>query len=532
MSMKSLVKRASLAAPLAARTSASAALCCLAACGGVVAPASRGVDAAERATGSTEQLAASAGPRVAGAPATLPPERASHVWDVKLERDAIVLEGDAARALSSWEPGGAARFDASVLTDATLVAPGRVVLVAGKALFRSKSVRTEAGALVVETEPATLADVIESGTVSWDLQLPIERPYLAAVPAGSGWRLATSAEIEGADRAEPRPYLPSWRRAGSSLSELPRAFFASGGEQKGPEFEAEVTAWPPVWKLSVKPMAYQLGVEPQPDGAMDLTVLVTQESGGKASIAYKAKGRFSNLRSRTGAYYEKGKLVRMTYEQPALRGDIEVSIAATASDDIGDFKFGFPGSMFSFAYAAGPVPIVVDVGLDITGKVTVPVSASALASTRFGFDSSLGFEWKGLGGEAKGDVGGSGFEASAKAERSGGDWLTQTGKMDRMDLAPKPADSAATIGVPVDAQFGVGFPKMSVSVFGQGLVPHFRPGAIIGSSLQWGPLCKRAYAKFQVGAGVDLKVLGHEHKLYEKLLHESEKRAAGEGCPP
>lgn len=529
--MKSFVKRASLAAPLGAWTSVSAALCCLTACGGAGAPTSRGVDAAERSTGSTEQVAASAGPTVAGAPATLPPERASHVWDVKLKGDAIVLEDDAARALESWEPGGAARFDASVLTDVTLVAPGRVVLVAGKALFRSKAVRTEANMLVVDTEPATLADVIESGTVSWDLQLPIERPYLAAVPADSDWRLATSAEAEGAAHAEPRAYVASWRRVASSLGELPRALFASGGEHKGPKFEAAVKAWPPEWKLTVKPMSYAVRAEPKGSDGMELTVLVTREQGLKSSIAFKGKGTFSNLRSRTGAYYEKGKLVRMTYEQPGLQGDVEVSIAAVGNDDMGEFKWQLPG-MFKFAYMAGPVPVVAELGLDLTGSVKVPTSASATASTTVRFSSSKGFEWRGMRAEVAGEMAGAGLAGKAEAEREKGAWLEPTGAMDRVDLAPKPADSAAALGVPVDAQFGVGFPKVSVGIFGQGLVPYFRPGAVIGSSLSWGPLCKRGYVKLNLGVGVELKVLGHEHKLYEKMLHESEKRAAGEGCPP
>src|SRR5690606_11511341 len=111
--------------------------------------------------------------------------------------------------------------------------------------------------------------------------------------------------------------------------------------------------------------------------------------------------------------------------------------------------------------------------------------------------------------------------------------VSASGATDIGEMDPEPADSAAPMGIDVDAQFGVAFPSVSMSILGQGLIPRIHAGAAIGSRLVWGDpaagfaassICKSGYVRMEVVGGVDLVVLGHTLAEKEHVIYEDEKR--------
>ncbi len=102
--------------------------------------------------------------------------------------------------------------------------------------------------------------------------------------------------------------------------------------------------------------------------------------------------------------------------------------------------------------------------------------------------------------------------------------------MGSYQMNPDKADAAGSIGVPVNAQLGLAFPRVSVSIFDQGLIPFIEPGAIIGTNLTWGPVCKSAYVKTQLIGGYDLEVLGVNLDSGKKVLFSKERTADQNGC--
>ena len=174
-----------------------------------------------------------------------------------------------------------------------------------------------------------------------------------------------------------------------------------------------------------------------------------------------------------------------------------------------------PVPMLTYTWLVGPVPVTLDLSADIIGNVSATAQASATAKASFSYSGDAGFSFEGAGVSASG--------------------ATDIGEMD-----PDPADSAAPMGIDVDAQFGVAFPSVSLSILGQGVVPHLHAGVVIGSRLEWGDpaagfaassICKSGYARMEVVGGVDLVVLGHTLAEKEHVIFEDERRGQGDGCP-
>jgi hypothetical protein len=251
-------------------------------------------------------------------------------------------------------------------------------------------------------------------------------------------------------------------------------------------------------------MTYEFQVEPQGE-QVSIKIKALKQQGPKATLAYTALGTFKNVYAKADGTFADSQVKSLTYDQPELVGDITLSVAA-AGAGLGKIEFPFPGVMFKFLVMVGPVPITIGVGAKLIGSIVVPAKASAAAKARFRYQSSSGFEYQGGDVEVKGNIG-------------------------NLEFSPDPFDSAAMISVPVDAQWGVAFPRISVSVFDSLFVPYLHTGVVVGSSLKWGPICKYGYVKYVSEVGYDFKVFGVTLKKDKVKVAEKEKRAPEGGCP-
>ena len=111
-----------------------------------------------------------------------------------------------------------------------------------------------------------------------------------------------------------------------------------------------------------------------------------------------------------------------------------------------------------------------------------------------------------------------------------GTTVSTSGSLGKEQITDGTFDSAANIGFPIDVQFGVAFPRVGLNIAGQELA-YVHTGFTTGSSLNWGPLCKKGYVKMVVEGGYELKVLGQTLAEQKKVFVERQKEAKGDGCP-
>lgn len=489
------------AAPVAVATTISATAC------------TGSSDTTSRTDPTEAQRAGSAGSDAAKAHAALDDIERAHLvgagettWDVEYSDDTIVVDGDTVSAALTSTDDQAYTFDTAALDGADIsLVQGAVVLLAGRALRRITSVESDGDHTVATTEPASLSEAIDSGTVGWDV--PIEfgfdqfvtaaqasgtsmRPHEVRAAGVGGVRLAGIAM-----RTDEGDVIPV--TAGSA--EVDIKVNADDGNVE--------------WTYGQDGNKYQFRLTSRGD-AVDILVVVSRESGGDSTMAFRAEGSMGAMRSVAANEFADGQLDSSTVDLRQLASDLDLSLSV-AGAGTAPVDFTVPVPMLTYTWLVGPVPVTMDITTEIIGKVDAQANASATAEASFGYRGDVGLAFEG-----------------AQVSSSG---ATDVARMD-----PEPADSAAAMGLDVDAQFGVAFPHVSLSILGQGLVPELRAGAVIGSNLQWGgpaagfpasSLCKTAYVRMEVSGGYDFKVLGQSLTSDEFELYKDENKTRGDSCP-
>ena len=441
-------------------------------------------------------------------------EEGDATWDVSIQDGATVVAGGAYDALVGTE-GDDYTFDTGAAAEAGIdLAEGRTLLLAGRAVRRITAVSEGGGTTTVTTEEGSLADVIEDGTVAWDVpvgfgfdQFVTERPDDAvAAPA----RRSTTAVALGTE-----PVLTSISTRMPDGRVLP---VASGGDVvKGiwDSIEVDEQAGSVSWEYTVDATRYRLRLTSAGD-TVEVLVVVSRGAEGEETMAFRAEGSIGTLRSTSTSSWSGGELASSDVALEQLSTDIDVSLAV-AGAGVSPIDFTIPVPMLTYTWLVGPVPVTLDLTAEIIGNVNAQANAAATAEASFSYRGDAGFSFGG-----------------ADVETSGN---TAIAEMD-----PEPADSSAGMGIDVDAQFGIGFPHVTLSVLGQGLVPELRVGHVVGSSLQWGgpaagfpasSLCKRAYVRQIVSGGYEFNVLGVTLASNDEpfVLYEDEQRTKGDSCP-
>ncbi|MBK5223431.1 MAG: hypothetical protein JJE52_11265 [Acidimicrobiia bacterium] len=257
------------------------------------------------------------------------------------------------------------------------------------------------------------------------------------------------------------------------------------------------------WKYSADGNDYSFRLAPTPS-KIELEVQVTRPLGGRIGLSYTGKGTFETVRATGRADFADGELASLEISQDELAGTMELSIAAAGAGD-SSIDFELPGLMFKYLIPVGPVPVTVGITTKIIGNIQVPAQGSATASSRFSYSGSTGFTYDGTDVEASANMAGA-------------------------TMNPEPADAAALIGNAVDAQFGVAFPRFSISLFDQFLVPYIHTGFIAGARLNWGPVCKSAYVTTVVQGGYDFDILGIPIASDQVTFYEDTETADQDGC--
>src|SRR5690625_4907899 len=109
-------------------------------------------------------------------------------WDVTYKSDAQILSGQELDALISADQGsGEYIFDAAAVQNSDItLREGEVLLLAGHSLVRVIGVAESGDQVNVATEPASLDELIQDGTVAWDVpvSLDFEQFFTSVEPGG------------------------------------------------------------------------------------------------------------------------------------------------------------------------------------------------------------------------------------------------------------------------------------------------------------------------------------------------------------
>lgn len=431
---------------------------------------------------------------------------AETTWDVTYAEETVVVDGAGLDALVSGDDAsGTYTFDASAAADAGIeLSEGSVLLLAGRALRRVTSVQESGGQTTVQSEQASLADAIEDGTVAWDVPVTYDFDQFVTATDGTAVAPGSPGEVTA---------------AGAGTAQLASVSMVTPDGEVVPvaDDSLEITSDPEAgsvdWVYTSDGNTYKFRLTSQGD-AVDLLVVVSRGAEGNEDMAFRGEGTIGSMRSVASNSYGGGELTSSDVDLQGLAADVDVSLSV-AGAGVAPVDFTIPVPMLTFTWLVGPVPVTLDLKAEIIGNVNAQANASATAAAAFSYRGDAGFAFDGADVSMSGD--------------------TSLAEMD-----PESADSAAGMGIDVDAQFGVGFPHVSLSMLGQGLVPYLRSGAVIGSNLQWGgpaagfpasSICKSAYVRMEVSGGYDFTILGTSLASDKTVLYEDENETQNDTCP-
>lgn len=368
---------------------------------------------------------------------------------------------------------------------------GSVLLIPGVALRRVTAVDRSGDEVRVSTEFAALTDAIVDGEIGWDVGLGPLADF--QTDPDTTPRVAVDASAARTAPAGLEPVEVGVTLGDGTMRQV--AWTRTGDED-----------FPLQWRYSQDGLDYVFALGP---GAEHVTVYiqVTRDVGGRTSMAYTAEGRIELPRTSGSVSIRGGQLRGAEIDQQGLSGTIDLTAVVAGGGGKIPFEFELPGIWFKYIVPVGPIPVTIGITAKLVGDVEVPAEASASASSSFSFGGDLGFRYEGTTVEPRVN-------------------------MPDLGIVPEPADSAATFGNYVNAEFGVAFPEVSISLFDQGVIPRVFPAMYVGSRLQWGPLCKTGYMRIEVRGGFDFRILGVNLHSIEAvdLVEPYERRGSGEGC--
>lgn len=473
--------------------------------GGSASPAGDGSDGLPRDHDSVDPTANPRMPADRGDFA-LPMDRAESSFDATIREDVQVFDAGNMDAVVDGAPGEGYVVDEGAL-DRQLQS-GDTLLLSGVDLCTVTAVERDGDTATVEIEPASLDQAIEDGHLQWTAQLGTDfahspedenREVLGATeadqisrppgpgaggtgggggtaPGGDGTMYFTGVEMVGESGSEPVP-LSAMQASGDSLE----------------------------WRFTAGGREFAFRAEKDADGSTTIRAQVTQPAGGDATLAFTAEGSVGEMEASGDVEYEDSDLQAAEFRQNDVSADFELSMSAAGSQD-GDIDWEFPGIMFKYVVFVGPVPVTLSFSTQVIGSITVPdVDGSATGTSRFEYAADTGFQYQGTDVDLDASVG-------------------------DQPLLPEESDAAANIGQPVDLQFGIAYPRLEISVFEQALIPYIQFGMIIGSRLDWGPVCKTGYVRMVILAGYDFEVLGQSLASEQVTLFEDTERSEGDSC--
>lgn len=222
----------------------------------------------------------------------------------------------------------------------------------------------------------------------------------------------------------------------------------------------------------------------------EVTQEIEKSVGSDVKVKFACEGVIEQFRTKNKIVYNNSELTEYEHGNKGLKGELTVSLTAAGSGQ-DNISFEFPTTLISFPFMVGPIPVKVNVKVFFVAEAFVPPEGSAQVSAKFTYNSSTGVKYS-LGG----DVQANGDEGSYSIKKK----KAQTG-------------AASAIGI----NFGLGFPRLEVGIFGSLLVPWVHTAFLVGGDFTFTPACQQAKAAYIGACGYDFGILGYEKKGIKNL---------------
>lgn len=399
-------------------------------------------------------------------------------FDAKLGSETTYIPEDVVSAglVGSDTENHTYTFSADVLSDADLdLREGEILLIPGIALRRISSVSESGGQVSVQTEYATLNEAFENADISWNKPIEFTPDMLA------------DAVFEFMGK-EVRPKMDT---------------MSSSGDTTSFEMEVEQGDWKIQGRIStIGREKVQLIILPRYE-------IESSSNDNSASGAFRFETTIGNMSNEAAITIRDHETEAFSYRNRDLGGTAEFQFAGAGG--VGpDFVYPDPSKPAALRvrvpFTIGPIPATLSVGVRFVVRVRLQGDSSAHMTGSISYSGSAGFEVEGPSVET-------------------------VNELDDPTFGQAVGNAAGNLGVTVDAQYGVGYPDISLELFGETIVPYLRPEFYMGAALTWGPMCTTMSRRFVVNAGLNLGFLGRTITGFSNTLVERERNHySPEGC--
>ncbi len=205
---------------------------------------------------------------------------------------------------------------------------------------------------------------------------------------------------------------------------------------------------------------------------------VEKTIAGALKGKFELEGMISKFRAKNNLKIESQKITNMDYLNDDLNGALTASLVVTASGTDMVKLFELPVTILKYPLPC-PIPAALDLRIVFDIRGSVPAGGSSRVSANFKYNSSTGFKYDGIDVNVNGKAGT--YEIK--------DNVTETG-----------APGA------IAANFGIGFPRLALSIGNENIVPWIHTAFVIGGSYTVYPACQTADASFIGAYGIDINI--------------------------
>jgi hypothetical protein len=347
---------------------------------------------------------------------------------------------------------------------------GSKIIIHGDYMAKVKSVSTNGSQVIVDTEPATLKEVIKNGTIEWDITPEI--------------RQIETIEVEG------------------------KKIKANKMLDDGYEYEFE-------W-LDRK---YKLWMNPKgtsasglPELQVNLTCQKIDKDNGRVTATLGAKGITRLPRQSTKIEISDNEMTTMNTGNKSLRSELtleyvaEMTFGGTQVLTMPNIMLKIPVS--SLTTLPVPIPMYITVGVGFATTINMPVVSSfATAKVKLILDSDTGFEYEGP-------------TVNASAKINDYDLGKAAWEIGAISLAP----------TPLEVRFDVSCPRVGLQLCDKEFawvsgVFSCRNKLIVPS------LCKAALYQVRIDGGYSFSILGYEIAEKSGAITEVSREEKSPECP-
>ncbi|MCC5907845.1 MAG: hypothetical protein JJU13_16655 [Balneolaceae bacterium] len=240
------------------------------------------------------------------------------------------------------------------------------------------------------------------------------------------------------------------------------------------------------------------------DNEAVLALLVKYDTGS-VSGAMLARLTISGFENNTAFTITDHETESFRFNNRGLEGrvDMQFVMAGGNSDEV---SWEPPMPALVLPFSVGVIPLTFRMGPVYVYKLDLGADGSAQFETAFTYSGDLGLQVEGT---------------SFTPMLEGG--IRNPG-------ADQAEGNAAGFGGTVSGQYGLALPKISLSAFGDAVVPYLTQEFYIGASYTF-PTCTRLFSRYEINAGVAMRMFGLANLNFsQNLVEETMHDYRSDGC--